>query len=1127
VSLNRRGLGTGLLWMRIIPAAFLLVMVGAGLLALTSHTTSKSAAAVPLLSPAATIATPPSIASHAHIPMIFEPNRGQTDPHVRFMARGNGYGLFLTDHEAVLVLRRAGAKDRVLDTKSSVVRMSLSGARTHASVIGAEPLPGKSHYLIGKDSSKWNRNVPQFARVRYPQVYPGIDLVYYGAQGQLEYDFEVAPGADPKNIQLRFEGSQKLRVEHGDLLLRTSEGVARLHAPHIYQRTSGTEATVDGRFLLLAKDEVGFEIGNYDRSQPLVIDPVLSYSTYFGGTGTETAPSITTDAAFNIYVTGSTTSTDFPIAGTPFQGTFHSGAAGANVFVSKFDPTGTTLTWSTYLGGSGTDASVGIAVDAAGDTFLAGTTTSGDFPTTTSSAFQATPKAAGTHGFVSELDANGTNLKYSTYLSGSLTDTMSGMTLDNKGFVYVIGITQSTDFPVAPSAGTLLGAMPTGASQAFFVSKLNPASSGTNSLAFSTYFGGGTPSNGIMAGGGIAVDNNSSAAGSNIYITGGTNFLNTTTNAATDFPIKNAIVFTPTSGGSGLAPGGDCLDSPGVSACPVTGLPTTNGVVNLDAFVAKIAPGSTTGAQLLYSTYVGGAGNDVGNGIAVDASGNAYITGSTTSPTATGTFPPLSAAPANIYQPCLNSPTGASGSCPNSNTTSTDAFVAKINNPVTGTGSTSSNVELVYWSYLGGSANDVGNAIAVDGVQGARVVGTTFSSDLKTQNAIQTTLKGTQDAFAARLDTLGTSGTGTASQFVSYLGGSGADVATGIALDTNTNTYITGTTTSTDFPFASGVTPFQGSLKGAQDAFIAKLGPSLNFAVSPVNPPASVNAGNQVTFAYSVVNNGDTTAGVGFLDNLGSGSGSAPATFVSASASGGTCPTSATNGTILCNLGIINGGANSTVTINITPTGAGTLINSGQLIVAGSGYSKTVNSTPTTVNSFTVSALPVTPIVVAGQPASYQITLTPNKTYSANISLSCSSGLPGGTPAPACTFSTTPVTLAGSSASTVTLTISTTARTTTTVEARPPRGPFYALLLPVSGLALAGIGFNRRQFGKRGILGGLLFLILMTLLLLQPACGGSSSSTTTTGTPAGTYTVVITATSGTFSQTMPISLTVQ
>jgi len=1117
VRLNRRGLGTGLLWTRIVSAMVLLIAVGTGILVLDFHgpSTTTSAAPFPTVSSDHAISSVASLPSFRHVPMIFEQNQGQTDAQVRFMARGNGYGLFLTNDEAVLVLQPDAKKDLAQSAKQSVVRMGLDGASQSRVVEGTEILAGKSNYLIGNDPSKWHRNVPQYGRVRYSQVYPGIDLIYYGTQGQLEYDFEVAPGADPKRIALSFDGSKRLKLEAGDLLVQSADGALHLKAPHVYQKASAAERAVSGRFVLLAQNKVGFEIGNYDRSQPLIIDPVLSYSTYFGGSGSETAPTIAVDAGFNTYVTGSTTSSDFPTAGTPFQSTLHAGAT-ANVFVSKFDPTGAVLTWSTYLGGSGTDASVAIAVDAAGDTFVAGTTTSGDFPTS-SSAFQTAPKVAGTHGFVSELDPVGQVLKYSTYLSGSLADTMSGMTLDNKGFVYVIGITKSTDFPVAPSAGTLFGAMPSGASEAFFVSKVDPTTSGTNSLVFSSYFGGGNPSNGIVAGGGIAVDNNST--GSNIYITGGTNFLHA--GLPNDFPIANAIQFTNPSGG--VLSGGACLDSPGSTTCPTTGLPTTGGVVNMDAFIAKINPGTTTAAQLLYSTYVGGTGNDFANGIAVDSSGNAYITGSTTSPTSTSTstlFPPVSGG-ITAFQPCLNGP-GVTpiASCTNADTSHTDAFVAKINNPVTGTGSV--NLELVYWSYIGGTNNDVGNAITVDGVGGARVVGTTFSSDLQLANAFQTSLKGLQDAIVARLDTV-TSSTG----FVSYLGGTGAESATGIALDNNTNSYITGVTTSGDFPLVSGVTPFQGSLKGAQDAFVAKLGPSLKFGLSLNNPPSSVNAGNQVAFGYTIQNTGDTTAGVVFLDNLGSGSGSAPATFVSASASGGTCPTTATNGTVLCNLGIMNGGSTSTVTVNLTPSGAGTLSNSGTVQIVGSNFSETISSKTVTVNSFSVSALPVTPIVVAGQPASYQITLTPNKTYTANISLSCSSGLPGGTPAPACTFSTTPVTVAGTSPSTVTLTISTTARTTTTVDARPAIRQFYAVWLPLAGLAFAGFGVGKRIHGKGRIVGGLMFLALMTLLLLQPACGGSSSSTTTTGTPAGTYTVVITATSGTFSQTTPISLTVQ
>jgi hypothetical protein len=1132
VRLNRRGSGTGLLWSRIVPAALLLMAAGAAVLSLGSHTPSTVAANVAQLpalasQPVHPTSPEPVLTTYAQLPLMFEANQGQTDPRVKFVARGSGYGLFLTSDEAVLTLHRPSAKYQQPVGKASVVRMKLAGGKTNPELQGSDLLPGKSNYLIGKDPSKWQRGVPQYARVRYSQVYPGVDLIYYGKQGELEYDFQIAPGSDPKKIQLQFEGSRHLKLDGGDLVLQTADGNVRLQAPHVYQSENGTEKPVEGRFVRLAEERVGFEVGSYDRSRALVIDPVLSYSSFLGGSGSEIFPTVAVDPTFSFYVTGSTTSTDFPIAGKPYQGTFKAGAQ-ANVFVSKFDPTGATLVYSTYLGGTGLDTSAGIAVDAAGNAYIAGTTTSGDFPT--QNAFAATPKAPGTHAFVSELDPDGTNLKYSTYLSGSLTDTTSAMTVDNKGLIYVIGITNSTDFPNA--GGSLPGQSSLRGAKAFFVSKVDPTTTGTNSLVFSTYFGGGNPTNGTVAGGGIAVDNSvANNATSNIYITGGTNYLYTGTNGTTDFPIANAFQ--------------SCLDTPpgfvSNAACP------TN-VTAMDAFIAKFNPGTNTGAQLAYNTYLGGPGDDIGYGIGLDASGNAYITGSTNSPTTNPSsnppnpFPPCTAGGSNGntlsaqclnrlpptigLEPCLNSPTGKYGSCPNSDTTHTDGFVAKINNPVQGVLAT--NLSLTYWSYVGGSLDDVSTAITVDGIQGARVVGNTTSTDLPILNPItpeQSTLIGTQNLFAARFDTL--SSATTSSQFLTYLGGSGADSATGIALDSNANMYLTGVTNSANFPLA---TPFQGTLKGTQDAFIAKIGPKLAFTLTATPPAnASVNAGNQVSFLYQVTNTGDTAASVGFQDNLGGGSGSAPATFVSASATGGTCPPTTTNNTILCNLGIINGGTTSgvSVTINLTPTGPGTISNSGTLLVVGTPFSQTVASQPVLVNSYTIAAIPVTPIVVAGQPATYQITLTPNATFTANISLACSAGLPGGTPAPACTFSTTPVTLAGSSPSTVTLTISTTARTTTTVQNRPPMGPFYATVLPISGLAFLGLGIGGRVRGKRRLLVGLGFLALMTLLFLQPACSGSSSSTTTTGTPAGTYTITVTATSGSFSQTVPITLVVQ
>src|SRR5215469_3993080 len=223
--------------MRVTLAALLLLTVGAGMLLLSSRTTGSrkatDGASIPSLPPTSTITLPTPALSYASIPMIFEPNQGQTDSQVRFIARGHGYGLFLTDEEAVLVLRRAGAKEHVLETRASVIHMGLSGASRRSNLEGSGLLPGRSNYLIGNDSAKWKRNVPQYARVRYPQVYPGIDVVYYGNQSQLEYDFEVAPGADPGNIRLHFGGSHRLHLENGDLVLETHEGTARLHAPHI------------------------------------------------------------------------------------------------------------------------------------------------------------------------------------------------------------------------------------------------------------------------------------------------------------------------------------------------------------------------------------------------------------------------------------------------------------------------------------------------------------------------------------------------------------------------------------------------------------------------------------------------------------------------------------------------------------------------------------------------------------------------------------------------------------------------------------------------------------------------------------------------------------------------------
>ncbi|HXY49579.1 MAG TPA: SBBP repeat-containing protein [Terriglobales bacterium] len=1100
MRLNRSGSGISVLWSRIAPAAAVLLGAGASLLVLGSGTPSTgkwTAAQPPLLgkSVAQVPASGQALETYAGLPMIFEPNRGQSDSRVKFLARGSGYGLFLMANEAVLLFQQSKPKSsREVEVSGSVVRMKLSQSKAGVRVEGVDLLPGRSNYLIGNDPAKWHRGIPQYAKVRYREVYPGIDLIYYGKQGELEYDFRVQPGADPRQVRLSFEGAQGLEFNpQGDLLIRTRQGAMRLEAPQVYQTVDDRRKNVSGRFRILASDTVGFAIGPYDRSRSLIIDPVLSYSIYVGGSRTESFPTVAVDTAFNFYVTGATTSADFPVSSSPLQGTLK---GAQNVFVVKFSPGAglsaqPTVVYATYLGGSGTDSSVGIGVDAGFNAYVAGTTSSGDFPVS-GTPLQSTPKVAGTHAFVSELDSTGSKLPYSTYLSGSGTDTASGMALDNKGLVYVIGITNSTDFPVAPNPGAYQVALvgPVG----FFVSQINPANSGTNSLLYSTYFGGGFPATATVTGGAIAVDNN--PAGSNIYITGGTNFQNTVTNSATDFPITNA--FQP------------CLDGTGPfqGSCDLT-------QTALDAFVAKIAPPYLTtnnqGNQLRYSTYLGGTKDDIGYAIAVDAAGNAYVGGSTLSND-------FSYSP--VIQPYQKQNNGGM-----------DGFVAKISNPQAG--GTSNLIGLTYFSYLGGSGTDFVRAIAVDPIQGARVTGTTNSTDFPVApnpGALQPTLAGASDAFVARLDTTATVNSTPGGIFATYLGGSGIDKGTGIAIDNNGSTYVTGETQSPDF------NGHLNSLKGTQNAFVGKLGPNLslavlgcaNFTASTTNPcptaPPNVSAGNQVAFIYSITNTGDATAGVAFVDNLSSSG--VTSNFVSATATGGSCPTIPTNNQLICSIGTINGGQTATVTVNLTPTtGPGNIGNSGQVIVAGSPFSQTASASAL-VNTFIIESIsPPSFTVTAGQPATYVVKVKPQTVFTASVALSCSQGLPAGSTV-SCVFSLNPILLPNVSSQSLTLTINTTARTTTIVKLRR-LGPLYAALVPVGGLVFLGLGLGRFSPRKRRLLVILGILLATGLACLQVACSGSSNSNNTVGTPAGTYTVQVTATSGSYSLTMPVTLIVQ
>jgi hypothetical protein len=496
----------------------------------------------------------------SQLPLSFEANQGQTDARVQFLAHGAGYTLFLTPTAAVFSLPVPAATQAAAGTTPAssgmveALRMDLLGANPAASVVGQDQLPGRINYFVGNDPAQWHVNVPTFGRVAYQGVYPGIDLAYYGQQGQLEYDFIVHPGADPHAVRLGFEGADRVSLDgQGNLVLDTAAGPLVQPAPVVYQEINGVRHAVAGRFVQQGAGQVGFALGAYDATQPLVIDPVVvTYSTYLGASGSDLANAVAVDSGDHAYVTGLTFSADFPTTLGAFQATL---PRLASAFVTELTPDGSGLVYSTYLSGSSgnghADEGFGIAVDAAGHAYVTGIASSTDFPTTPG-AFQTTqPNPVGV-AFVTELTPDGSGLVYSTYLGGSGDgnprggeDTGLSVALDAAGDAYVTGTAFSTDFPTTPGAfQTSIGHA---GSQSVFVSELTPDGSG---LVYSTYLGGsGLDGDG---GSGIAVD----AAG-HAYVTGAA--------MSPDFPTTpgafqtslasaagNAFVTELTADGSGL-----------------------------------------------------------------------------------------------------------------------------------------------------------------------------------------------------------------------------------------------------------------------------------------------------------------------------------------------------------------------------------------------------------------------------------------------------------------------------------------------------------------------------------------------------------------------------------------------
>jgi hypothetical protein len=702
---------------------------------------------------------------YRNLPLSFEVNRGQAGGDVKYLSRGSGLQLLLAEGGATLALPGAARSNKSrpkartdisrarADVRAgvSLLRMTIDGARVGAEVSGEGELTGKANYLLGADPNKWVTGVSTYSRVRYSGVYPGVDMVFYGDQRQLEYDFDLAPGADPAAIKVAFEGADRIGLDReGGLVLKTKAGQLTLRRPVAYQEADGVRREVASSYVILGKGRVGFRLGEYDRTRALVIDPVLVYSTYVGGSGRDVGTAVTVDSAGNAYVAGLTLSTNFPATtgalrvsladynGSPFFG---------DAFVTKLNSAGNGAVYSTYIGGLDSDIAKGIAVDAAGSAYVVGSTASNfDFPTTVG-AFQTSPSGGQYDfgdAFVAKLTPDGAGLVYSTRLGGADLDNAYGVAVDNSGNAIVVGATDSTNFPTTAGAPQTAAGMETDA----FLSKLNPT--GT-ALVYSTYLGGSAGD----IGNAVAADSSGNA-----YATG--------TTTSTDFPVTAGSLRTSSQG-------------------------------SVDTFVTKVSP---TGA-LAYSTYLGGGGEDFGIGVAVDSSGNAYITGHTNSTNFPTTLGAYQTSGASFF--------------------TDDAFVSKLN---------PAGSALVYSTYLGtANAADTGNAIAVSPAGEAYVCGQTASSSFPvTGDATQSAFGGVSDAFVSTLDAAGAS-----LVFSTYVGGNKQEVGRGVALDPSGNIYAVGSTQSSNFAVTPG--SFQRSIGGGStdtSAFVVKIGtaPAVSYSIS-------------------------------------------------------------------------------------------------------------------------------------------------------------------------------------------------------------------------------------------------------------------------------------------------------
>jgi hypothetical protein len=1123
---------------------------------------------------------------YAKLPMGFEPNVGQANDQAKYLARGEGYTVFLTPGEAVLGLRngtRTKPRDLTRDSVSSperrpgdTLRIKLVGANTEPAFAGIDELPGKSNYLKGNQSANWHVSIPNYRKVAERGIYSGIDLIYYGTQRQLEYDFVVSPGADPRIIQLAIDGPKKLHIDaQGELVASIEGGEVRLKKPVAYQDIDGGKQTVAANYVLRREGGVAFRLGKYDSSRTLVIDPILSYSTYLGGSNIDGANAIAVAPDKTAFITGGTFSTDFPTV-HPLQ----ANAGGPSdlpqdVFVAKLSADGSALLYSTYLGGKNQDVGNGIAVDAFGDAYVTGATLSPDFPVTppdvlnpdcggdgqcgatfnpnrlivsncfvtklnpagtaliystffgeyenvrcqaiavdanqiayitgatgpnlpvtvvppppvlpppfpiTGNAFQPTFGGGDKDAFVAKISATAETIEYASYLGGSDEEIGYGIAVDSSANAYVTGLTYSTNFPVVNALQSTYG----GAGDAFFA-KVNTDGSGTSSLLYSTFLGGSN----LDQGNGVTVDTNGLA-----YVTG--------------FVGAGKLPFTTTASLCGVTPGSAAVPLPPGTFCGG----------NADVFAAKIDAGKSGAASLSYFTNFGGSLADSGNGIAVDSSGKdplcisgpcAYVTGSTVSPD-------FLLSPVAIFQPQFG---GGNA----------DAFVTKIDS----TGAT-----LQYASYLGGTDTDTGYGIAVDATGAAYVAGQTCSLDLPLANPVQAAPGGNCDAFVSKVEILhglelnpaglvftGQSlNTTSQPQVVMLTNGDVAQTIMSVAV-AGTNAADFAETNNCGSSLAPGAqctisVTFKPQAAGIRKAQVDVACPTCG---STGITYALNLTGTTSTLTLSAANLafGNQQLGVAGTPQsiTATNEGTVPLTFSSIVASGDFSETDN------CTKAPLQPTTNCIINVTYTPTTAGSSVGALTLTDNAPGSPQVVLLTGTGFgqqSDFTFSAAPTSAAVPAGKSAQFNLTISPVGGFAQPITLSCS-GLPK---AASCSSTTAnPVTPSGPT--TVTVIVSTGLRTF--VPAGRPMGvqPPRAVSIGNSGwlalLAALVLGATA-LFGIRGRRAAAMLVLVVVMICVSASCNGGGHAGAPSGTPAGTYQIGITGTAGVISHTAPVTLQV-